>query len=487
MKNIIKKLEQLLKKYCLITAGAAAIVFGVTLPAVVSAVGMSVDMSQSFLVRERLTRALDAAALAAAAMDSDDEDEIEEKVDQFLDANYPDNTIGQRLTIDVDLDPDNDLLTVTARAKLDTAFMGVVGVPHVFVDASTTVKREVRGLEVVLVLDNTGSMNTNNNIGALKTASNNFVDIIFDEVSDPSYVKIGLVPYSSSVNVGPYGIGEDEEGEIWPDGGFVETPDSDVYEDYTHSRFYNEQHYGIAPEDLTYDPSDFGQWHGCVLAEDYPYDVQDHTGPWQMYRYDFEGSTDSWYRNRWRRLNGVNYTNGDYYNSYYGPNYHCPDQPIVPMTSSQATLTSAINNMGADGFTLGNYGMVWGWRVISPSLPFAEGASYDSDEWEKAVIMMTDGDNTMNHAYTAYGKTDDHSIRPTQENQRFVEVCDSMKEEGITIYTVTFYSNINESTKDYYRECASDETKYFDAPSQDDLTEVFEKIARELSNLHITQ
>ena len=479
----MKMITKHLKSFLLATAGAAAIVFGVTVPVVVSAVGMSVDMSQAFVVRERLSRALDAAALAAAALDTDDESEMETRVDRFLDANYPDDVIGERISVDIDLDAANDLLHVSARARLDTSFMHIIGKPYVLIDASTSVQREVRGLEVVMVLDNTGSMNTNNNIGALRTASTNFVNILFDAVSTPEHVRVGMVPYSSSVNVGNYGLGLDEAGDPLPTAGFVEPPADDIYFDYTHSALYNDEDYGIVETDLEYDPSNFGQWHGCVLAADYPLDTEDHPGPWEMYRYDFNGSTNGWYRNNW----GYGYTNGDRYNSYYGPNYHCPDQEIVPLTSNQATLTTAISSMGADGFTLGNYGMVWGWRVISPSLPFNEGSNYDDPEWEKAVLMMTDGNNTMNHAYTAYGQTYQHSVRADDENDRFIEVCDNMKAEGITIYTVTFYSNISESTKDFYRECASDETKYFDAPSQDDLEEVFEKIARELSNLHITQ
>ncbi|MEM6780368.1 MAG: vWA domain-containing protein [Pseudomonadota bacterium] len=484
---MLKTIIKTFRNYLLITGGAAAVVFGVTVPVVVTAVGMTVDMSQAFVTRERLSRALDAAALAGAAMETNDESLIQDRVDRFLTANYPDDVIGQRITMDVELDTENDLLTVSARAKLDTAFMGIIGKDVIYVDAETTVQREVRGLEVVLVLDNTGSMNTNNNIGALKDATLGFIDIMYEAIEDDDEVRIGLVPYSSSVNVGPYGIGLDEAGVPLPSGGFVETPADDIYYDYTHNNFYNDDEYGIAEVDLVYDQTNFGQWHGCVLAEEYPLDTEDHAGPWQMYRYDFNGSTNNWYSNNWQRLGGTWYTNGDNYNSYYGPNYHCPRQKIVPLTNNRAVLEAATNNMGAEGFTLGNYGMVWGWRVISPELPFDEGSEYTDPEWEKAVIMMTDGNNTMNHAYTAYGLTNTHSVRPDEENARFIEVCDNMKEENVLIYTVTFYSNISDDTKEFYRECATDPTKYYDAPSQEDLEVVFAKIARELSKLHITE
>ena len=131
--------------------------------------------------------------------------------------------------------------------------------------------------------------------------------------------------------------------------------------------------------------------------------------------------------------------------------------------------------------------MVWGWRLVSPEFPFEEGAEYNDQEWRKAVIMMTDGQNTMHPFYSAYGQTRLHSIRTAQENEKFEEVCENMKNDGIIIYTITFTSAINETTKDYYRACATDETKYYDAPSKNDLIEAFQSISRELSNLYIRQ
>ena len=93
----------------------------------------------------------------------------------------------------------------------------------------------------------------------------------------------------------------------------------------------------------------------------------------------------------------------------------------------------------------------------------------------------------MHPNYSAYGPTDDHSISGNDINTKFAEVCESMKDEGIIIYTVTFTGSINSTTKDYYRECATDETKYYDAPGQSDLVEAFQSISRELSNLYLKQ
>lgn len=460
-------------------AGSVAVAFGILLPVVVGSVGVSVDISQAYLVKARLASALDAAALAAAASGSDDESEIQDKVDDFIDANYPDDKIGS--TVDVSVSLDGNELTVTATAQLDTSFMGVFGYEELTVDAETVVQREVRGLEVVMVLDNTGSMSSNDNIGTLKTATANFIEILFESVSDPELVRVGLVPYASSVNVGPYGLGVDLDGDDYGEE-FVEPPEDDVYAGYYNGfNPYTGNNYEIDELDLEYDPSLKGQWHGCVLAEEYTLDTEDHLGPWEMYRHDYNGH--DYYAGR----NSYDGTLGDLYNAYYGPNRYCPVQPIVPLTSDEEFLLDSTDNMTASGATLGNFGMVWGWRVISPEEPFIEGSEYDDQDWDKVVLMMTDGVNTMSSVYSAYGRSNEHDVDADDLDDRLEETCGNMKAAGILIYTVTFDDGVDQDTKDLFRDCATTAANWHDAPTQDDLEDVFEQIARELSNLHIKQ
>lgn len=478
MKKIINKLFE---QYAKARRGAVAVIFGLTIPVLIGGVGVSVDMAQAYLVKARLAAALDAAALAAAATGSDDEAEIQDRVDAFIDANYPEGKIGT--TIDIDVDLVDDELAVTASARLDTSFMRLFGYDEVTVEAQTVVQREVRGLEVVMVLDNTGSMNTDNNIETLRTATENFIEILFESVSDPEYVRIGLVPYASSVNVGPYGLGLDLDEEEYSDGNtFVDPPVSDVYADYYNGMNpYTGNNYGIDEDDLEYNTSLKGQWHGCVLAEDYPLDTEDHEGPWEMYRHDYNGH--DYYLNE----DYYDGTLGDGYNAYYGPNLYCPQQPIVPLTSDEHVLLDSADNMAASGATLGNLGMVWGWRVLSPEEPFIEGSEYSSQSWSKVAVIMTDGVNTMSNVYSAYGRSNEHSIDADDLDDRLSETCEAMKSVGILIYAVTFDDGVDGDTKDIYRNCASSVSNYHDAPTQEDLTDVFEEIARELSNLHIKQ
>ncbi len=447
------------------TSANIALMFGLMVPVLVGVAGVSLDYSQAFLVKQRLAQALDAAALAAAAS-STDEAVIVQKVNDFFDANYPLDKIG--VTFEPVVNIVGDEVIVTGNAYYNTTFLSVLGIDVINIEAETTVLREVQGVEVVLVMDNTGSMSINSNIVALREAASNFVYIMYgidpDEgattdpalldsmvTRDPSYIKIGLVPYSSSVNVGPYGLGEDKNG------------------DYYGSPFVNN------PHNIPYTTSYWSEdWLGCVLAHDYPYDTLDHAGPWDMYRFCLEVETDE------------PYCLGEYYEiGYTIQNLHCPPTPLTPLISSPTELKNSINTMGANGFTYGNYGMVWGGRVISPEFPFEEGVAWDNQYWRKVIVMMTDGINTMNQWYSAYGPTQTHNITAGDLNTRFTEVCNDLKSKGVIIYTITFYSGVSESTKDLYRQCATSEDYFHDAPDQEDLIDAFEKISRELSNLHI--
>lgn len=459
-------LSKLFHKYIREKSGAIAIMFGIMAPVLIGVVGMSLDYSQAYLVKQRLAQALDAAALAAVAS-STDESDINQKVRDFLNANYPSDEIG--VVYEPTVVIIGDEVRVTATANYGTMFLSVFGIDNIEVDAATTVLREVQGIEVVLVMDNTGSMSTNNNIQALRNAASNFVYIMYGidtddgAAADPAsldgmatrdrdYIKIGLVPYSGSVNVGPYGLGKDKSGDYYGES-FVNNPDAIPYT--TSYSNYN--------------------WMGCVMAHDSPDDTTDHEGPWDMYRYCRDADDDPYCH-----LNS-------YGNVRKKPNYACPRTPVTPLSKSPTEQKYAINTMLASGYTHGNYGMVWGYRLLSEAFPFEEGVSWDNEYWRKVVVMMTDGVNTIHPYYSAYGPTVDHNLNTGDLDDRFTDVCNNLKADGAIIYTVTFYYGVNQATKDLYKDCATSEDYYHDAPDQADLVDVFETISRELSNLHIKE
>ncbi len=479
-----------IKYYIRNVRASIAIMFALMAPLVIGAAGMAIDYSSAYLVQQRLAQAIDSAALAAAAS-STDPAVIEAKVKQFFEANYPPEVLG--VAFEPVVTVVGNEIRVTGYAKYIPIFVSVLGIGDIDVSANTTVQREVKGLEVVLVLDNTGSMGSNDNIGKLRTAACEFVEILYgtydaEEVTDcldrygdfvvakNDYVKIGLVPYATSVNVGPYGLGYDDDGEDYGDA-FLKNP--------TGLTFSNDKDTDI-----------------CVIEEDDGSDVLDQEGPWSMYRWCRDKNTDlalcDYRKNyictqynasgsscqKWKKKKGYN-------GPYKGPNYICPQASVLPLSENMTDLKGRISEMQARGNTYGNIGMVWGWRMLSPDAPFTEGVSWENHAWRKVIVMMTDGDNVYSSPYSAYGHKDSNTVNASWKvDDRLEEVCKNMDEQDdVTVYTITFDANggIDNTTRLLYEGCAGNGGYHKHIKTQDELLEVFREIAQELSNLHIKE
>lgn len=532
-----------MRRWAALQHASIAVYVAIMIPALISAIALSIDLSQAYLVRERLSRAIDAAALAVAgssfAGDAEaQEAAINKRVNDFIKANYPEEKIGTALNIKVEIDGDD--ITVSADANYDTFFMNAIGINVMKVSASATVRKQVKGVEAVLVLDNTGSMDyrpsgaPKKNIDALKDAANLFVTTMYNKAQSPQDVRIGLVPYANAVRIGRYGLGQLPNGDPYldregnPVEPFVTLPPGVSYNaSATHSTGWNgcvvehkPQNYSASASHVS---GSYGQlwrsgtsWngHGWNAAannndpspQDY---LDDYEGPWDIYMFGRIISQNSrcsdlgsGYSNNSTNcsscLGSNSRCNAAYcYCKYSSPNNSCPRANVLPLTNDRAVLTTAINNMEAHGNTQGNAGMIWGSRMISPEPPFTEGAAWDSEYWQKAIIMMTDGDNTMDTTYSNYWVSAKNNIGVSTSggvdglNQRFADTCDDLKaaNKDVLIYTIVFRSQtaVSPANKAFYRNCATQPSMYYDAPDQESLRLAFENIARELSNLHLTK
>jgi len=495
-----KKTEMYILSYFKNVKGNIAIAFAILLPIVMGAAGMAIDMAQAYHMKERLCGALDLAAVSAAATYTD-QDDITSRLNTVIKENFVAGRIGELTETEVIVTDDD--VTAKAYGVYKTAFMHAIGRDTMNVNCETTVKRDVRGLEVALVLDVTGSM-SGSNISALRTASKNFIDIIYDRTSDDAFVKIGLVPYSIAVNVG----------EIAP---AIVNNNLPTYRGA-------QVPYRYLTEESRLDTD--VAWHGCVKARAYPYDALDESvtdgGYWEPYwapSTPFDSKDNHW-------DSDFDDDDGDAgmivprqaeCNDRRTPNLGCPEtNPIVPLTSDKQKLIEATENLEfwCRGGTLGNLGMTWGHRILSPGLPFEEGADYDDEKWQKVAVMMTDGQNQFfdkrteqsgkDSDFSSYGYFLDgsHPLGPSTPvgtskrnaedlmQERFMETCNAMKADDIEIYTIVFGDRLARSSYDGLREdfknCASKPANYYLAPSQADLIAAFEKISKELSIIHIT-
>lgn len=407
--------------------------------------GAAVDIGRAYIAERQLLAAADAAGLAiAAAIDEDSTDaELETILDNYIDANFDDGSIA---TIDSQsFTYEDSIVTVSIDATISTSFMVLANIDSLEVGASSQVTRSEETLEVVLVLDNSGSM-AGSKLTALKDASDSLLDVFFGADLTSNQVKIGLVPFSNNVNIGATNT--------------AYVTDTTIYD------------WGIS------------SWAGCPMAEIAGDEdtKDDFVGPWTPFYWPDDGNN--------------NWDSGGYLydTSTRSPNKYCPDATITPLTNVKATLTDAIDDMVAYGGTHINWGAIWGWRVVSPSEPFAEGVAYGTTDNTKAVILLTDGANTAyDFVFDAFGYPADELLGSGIDTAAEVEdeiddrletTCTNMKSAGIIVYTITFDLS-DFDTIQMFRDCATDTDKYYDSPTNAELTRTFRSIAAELKQLHV--
>lgn len=182
--------------------GSVAVFLGVALVPLVAAIGIGVDSARGYLVRSRLSQSLDSAALAGGRVMF--ETYRDDDVKMYFKSNFPNGylgaTVGEPI---ITSNADNEILTVKATATLPATFMRIFGKSSISVTASAQITRTNRGMELALVLDNTGSMSSSGKMTALKTAAIDLLNILYGPTHDTANnLYVSLVPFVAMVNIG---------------------------------------------------------------------------------------------------------------------------------------------------------------------------------------------------------------------------------------------------------------------------------------------
>ncbi|MGE0754212.1 MAG: pilus assembly protein TadG-related protein [Alphaproteobacteria bacterium] len=447
--------------------GAAMPLIGLAIFMMIAAAGMAIDMSRAQIAQSRLSNALDAAGLAAGSVASSGD--INAVAQKYFDANFPSGFMGTNLsTLTVVPDATNEVIVLDIDGTVDTVFMHMLGIDDVDIAAHTEITRASRGMELVMVLDNTGSM-SGSKLTALKDAAETLVNILYGSKSEIDNLWIGLVPFAQAVNIGT------------------------AHNSWTSGTF----NWGTT------------SWMGCVDAREASgRDITDDppsVALFPKYYWACHSSYNGWYGTNSSRTNcstgsGWRYKSGLGVN--VGPNKYC-SQPVTQMTKSKATILAGIDDMEANGNTHIVLGAAWGWRMLSPRWRGLWGGEMDDDElpldyntplMDKVLIVMTDGENVISNSVRgAYGYLSQGTLGTTSQNgaeneldERLTDVCDAVKDEGIIVYTIAF-GNPGSGIQNLLRDCASKPEYFFNSSSNSELQSAFEQIGDALANLRISK
>lgn len=185
--------------------GNVAMMYGLLLFPVLMGVGMGLDYYRADRARNILQESADAGLLAAVRskmltpnMPLADMTAVARR---YFDANGAGNVDAAITNFEVTFDPVNDTYQLVFNASINTTILGAVGIGSIDSDEGSQVQMgKPPYLEVVMALDNTGSMNSNGKLSTLKKSAQNLVDSLF--MVPGAEVQIGLVPFAQYVSLG---------------------------------------------------------------------------------------------------------------------------------------------------------------------------------------------------------------------------------------------------------------------------------------------
>lgn len=492
-----------LMKHCMKMArcnkGGVLIFAAIALLMMVIASGLAIDISRMETAKVELYGCLDTAGLAALAKMGTKpasislKDWVIENVRSYFLADCRTNYMqtsavtftfssnptglnphaGTPNNININLSPNNSVLTLDARLNEQTEFMPVVGIRTVQITGHSVVRRSTGGLELALVLDNTGSMGeavqggtvTARNpakITAIKCAlagdaatrngtceAGNLVtfgllDLLFSSVNTNLYV--GLITFSDMVNVGATQA---------PGSNFISNWNAHGVSDCVDARSGSSTLEPGLSLDIADDPPNGS-----------PFKALSNTG-----------------------------------------NDNCP-AAFHPMTTSENVLINQIKRMTSRGNTMIQLGFAWGWRMLSPNWTGLWGSTptytapgtttaqllplpYNTKGMTKVVILMTDGDNTVPNDLKVNNAYENSSSPPTSVSRLrtlTLQACTAMKNKGIVIYTIGFGKPGTIDTS-LLKSCATagSQPHSFIAPTNAELEADFNAIGGQLTNLVVSQ
>lgn len=521
--------------------GAVILLWALALIPLLAVIGVAIDVGRAYYVHSVVAGAVDAAAIAGAKT-AGVNGNVVGKATAIFNANLPPNFQATISGPNITLSRNNQLVSVSAEGTIPTTFMTLFGKNSISAGASAQSLVSNPGTEIVLALDNTGSMAGSSMAAEIKAAQQ-LVNIVYGgaNVDTVDGLYVAVVPYTTTVNIG-------KNATNWL---------SAAGRNHVNNR-------NLFPNIAPTATSVGGQWMGCIEARTSPLDSTDATPsgggaftpflyPSTMaHQYVFgqalnRGTTSTstnalatvgsppWGLtgatrgdNDWKLdgtvPSGSNLRFGDNYalqgsdgNRGVGPNLGCP-VPILPLTASQATVQKTISSMKATfrGGTMINVGLVAAWWTISPNWrglwPGVPGTlPKDYNKTNKFLVLMTDGQNTWydwptgvpgqpntsqnyrNDAdYTGYGRLAEGRSGTTSAgnttaflNTRMLAMCTAIKNQNVTIYTILYGSSGGASAAPF-QSCASDPSKYFLAASEQDLINAFTQIGKSISQLRLT-
>jgi Flp pilus assembly protein TadG len=415
--------------------GNVAMMFALTSVPLLLAGGGIVDYSRATFAHTQMQDALDATSLALARqanLGTMTPEEMQRFAEGYFSANFSDRDVRD-LTLTPTYSVAGPSVTINASVKVQTAFLGLIGLNTIPVAASSTTVWGRQRLRVALVLDNTGSMADDGKMDALKVASHRLLAQLKTAASQDGDVYVSLIPFSKDVNVGRAARTQSwVRWDLWEEANG--TCSASTYRNRTDCQRAGR----------TWTAANRATWNGCVTDRDQDYDTTNAAPVSDPTRFP----ADQYAR--------------------------CPAE-LAALTYDWAALDTAIDAMRPAGNTNQAIGLQWGWQSLTAA-PFTVPAMDPAYQYKQVIILLTDGLNTENRWYKKQS-----SIDARQET-----ACANAKARDIILYTVQVNTG-GDPTSTMLQNCASDPVNgFFLLTSADEIVTTFESIGTALADLRVS-
>ena len=364
---------------------------------------LSIDVMRQEMERTELQAVNDSATLAGAGAPAEaNAEDIRAIVEDFFVKSGKGDYLNEIGPDDIIARLNARVVSASANVTLNTYLMRLMGVDTLTATSAATAQVRTPKLEVVMVLDLSGSMAFNSRLENLKVAAKEFVTTVLSS-SDPGDTVISVVPFSWGVT---------------PSRGIFEALSVDQTHNYSTCLYFEPDDYNTAaifpaPTDpnvmpVTYKQRIYTTYRGTIFDGLEHGSLADGMSP----RYNRTCYTEEFFE-------------------------------IMPFSISEAALHDKIDSLQSGGSTSKHLGMKWGAGLLDPAFapvitslqtPRARTqpdgsiamvtevdpmltnvpAPYDEPETQKVIVLMGDG---QNDATFMFSDPNNHLVRSIPNTQ----------------------------------------------------------------------
>lgn len=525
------------------TGNTLALVAASLVP-VLAVVGGAIDTSRIYLAQTRLSQACDAGALAGRKMLGNGTvvtTAVSDEIAKYVNFNFPQGYMGSSTYTISPTTDSNGQLSLGMTTNVPMTVMGIFGYDSKPVTVNCRAKTDYANIDIVLVLDVTGSMAckperdasscttyaNGSGISQTKTVNGRTVTYLKEETGTVNgvngvnisrmqglrdalaslqttvasietefntetdtakrkRVRWAIIPFSQMVNAG-FSTG---------------TAGTTLYSRQnawfnSSARYYS----GSSESTTTHNASWISNtWDGCVEERGTSNTITATSGhsisptkvlPTTAYDLDIDTAPTSTAATKWTMADDA---------ATGSSQYACPKAMRELQTMSATTFNdyfTANNGFLANGGTYLDIGMLWAARLLSRNGMWSADnpLAYNSFPISRFVIFMTDGVmDTGNAGYGAYGQerywkrvASDGSVAKSNANhsQRLAMICTAIKNMDTKIFSVSF--GAGSALSGDLTGCASGSDYAFAATSSTALQSTFSRIADAIGSLRLTQ